>query len=227
MKSCVHIIPLRIQFNYEETINFPHFNKEDSILLNSTLNINHKEILSNRENYFNVKYFFDNKDKDFLPDEFSGESDIFFVNTYDKNTMIKTVAEKYFADCKNNIIIFSNSIGYTSDNIIRIINLLSVEDNAVIIGKSAGEKAAFFGINYPDLIEDFDFSENSYNSFLKNACKYDNFIYSINNFLTIDNVDDFKILYNELSKKESLDYCSQKRHENFTNLFIEYKDLLK
>ena len=40
-------------------------------------------------------------------------------------------------------------------------------------------------------------------------------------------IQDFKTLYKELSKKESLIYCSQNMHEKFTHLFIEYKELLK
>ncbi len=65
-----------------------------------------------------------------------------------------------------------------------------------------------------------------YDTFLLEAGKSDLFLNTLNGFQLIENFSDFKNLYIELSKKESLSYCSQQMHERFTNLFIEYKDLL-
>jgi hypothetical protein len=59
------------------------------------------------------------------------------------------------------------------------------------------------------------------------AGKEENFVHTLNNFMLIETKDDFIKLYNELSKKESMQYCSQNIHEKFTHLFIEYKELLK
>jgi len=65
-----------------------------------------------------------------------------------------------------------------------------------------------------------------YDKFLLEAGKSDLFLNTLNGFQLIENFSEFKYLYIELSKKESLSYCSQQMHERFTNLFIEYKDLL-
>ena len=54
----------------------------------------------------------------------------------------------------------------------------------------------------------------------------DIFIHTLDNFLSINDFEDIKKLYIELSKKESLSYCSQNMHESFNDLFIEYKELL-
>jgi hypothetical protein len=58
------------------------------------------------------------------------------------------------------------------------------------------------------------------------VCRFDYFVNVLNGSLFIEDINDFKILYRELSKKESLNYCSQNIHEKFTHLFIEYKELL-
>jgi len=49
----------------------------------------------------------------------------------------------------------------------------------------------------------------------------------LNNFLKIESLKDFKELYSVLSDKKSENFCTGGIHESFTNLFIEYKDLLQ
>ncbi len=38
--------------------------------------------------------------------------------------------------------------------------------------------------------------------------------------------NDFKLLFKELAKKESSNYCGEVMHERFTDLFVAYKELL-
>jgi hypothetical protein len=107
--------------------------------------------------------------------------------------------------------------------------LLSIEDEAVVIGKTDSGAVAFIGFNTynGELFGEIDWDNFNYDSFLLYASKHEHFLHVINSFLVIKTMEDFKILYMELSKKESLAYCSQDMHEKFTHLFIEYKDLLK
>ena len=69
--------------------------------------------------------------------------------------------------------------------------------------------------------------EFDYEQFLLEAGKNELFINTLDGFQLIENFNDFNSLYLELSGKESASYCSQESHERFTNLFIEYRDLLK
>ncbi len=86
-----------------------------------------------------------------------------------------------------------------------------------------------FGFNSysDDLIKYFSDSDFYMDKFLSynKSCEY--FVNTVNEVLAINNIEDFKILYTELSFKSSWDYCSQQMHERFTHLFVEYKDLLK
>jgi hypothetical protein len=65
-----------------------------------------------------------------------------------------------------------------------------------------------------------------YISVLNQLTTRDILIHTLDGYLSIDDFEDIKKLYIELSKKESLSYCSPTLHEKFNDLFIEYKDLL-
>jgi hypothetical protein len=69
------------------------------------------------------------------------------------------------------------------------------------------------------------FNQN-YISVLNHLTNRDILIHTLDGYLSIDDFEDIKKLYIELSKKESLSYCSPTLHERFNDLFIEYKDLL-
>jgi hypothetical protein len=78
-----------------------------------------------------------------------------------------------------------------------------------------------------EMVDNLDLSNLDYDSFLNKIVKFEHFIHVLKDFMLIKNLEDFKTLYDNLSKKESFSYCGQNIHERFTNLFIEYKDLLK
>ena len=99
----------------------------------------------------------------------------------------------------------------------------------MIIGKSINGGVSFIGFNYlnQDLISAIHWDGLEFENLLHKVNKFDNFVYVWDNSLVVNSGKDFKLLYSELSKKESLEYCSQQMHEKFTHIFIEYKDFLK
>ena len=76
------------------------------------------------------------------------------------------------------------------------------------------------------MVDHIFLAERKFGKFLSSISSKDIFIHSLDNILSINDFEDIKKLYIELSKKESLSYCSQKMHESFNDLFIEYKELL-
>lgn len=226
--SAIYIIALTPHFNKEAVIQFNKFDKEYSSYLHSSLMLNHNELLKNFKSILPVVYFIDEKDKDFLPVEFH-DSKIIFRESGNPNLITNILREKYFSATNKNLIILSNSIGFTSAIIKKIFDLLLVEDNVVVIGKAYNNKVSFIGFNSNQLeiFQGINWCKPDFDSLLAKACKGENYIYVLENFMIMNDAEDFKLLYNELSKKESLSYCSHSMHERFTNLFIEYKDLLK
>jgi len=230
LNSSIYLFPMHPIFNPELIPHFETFDAGHSGLLYSALTENHKEIFETFEGKINSVFVFDEKDKDFLPDEFIQEGlNLFFGDTCNKSLILKNLSDKYFNNYSNNLLIFSNSICMAANDIQQALNLLSINDEAVVIGKTASGGVTFLGFNTfnPELFGEIDWDNFNYDNFLLYTSKHEHFLHVINNFLVIRNIEDFKNLYKELSKKESLAYCSQNMHEKFTQLFIEYKDLLK
>jgi glycosyltransferase A (GT-A) superfamily protein (DUF2064 family) len=230
LNSSIYLFPLHAIFNPEHIPPFETFDTEHSALLYSALTENYKEIFEAFEGKINSVLVFDEKDRDFLAAPFNQEGlNLFFGDTGNKALMLKNLSDKYFNNYTNNLLVFSNSICLTANDIQQALNLLSINDEAVVIGKTASGGITFLGFNTFnfELFDEIDWDNLNYDNFLLYTSKHEHFLHVIDNFLVIRNIEDFKNLYKELSKKESLSYCSQNMHEKFTRLFIEYKDLLK
>ncbi len=229
--ACIYLTALFPIFNKDETPLFESFNAENSSSLYVSLLLNNAENLNKINSISKIVYCFDEKDKESLPDIFKDENKIIFIiNASDINNYFQKLSEKHFKECGSNLIIFSRSMGITKELIGKALDQLAIEDEAVVIGKTPENYISFIGFNNynAELFNDIDWETLDYDSFLAKACKHENFIHVLNgSFLLIKTIQDFKSLYSELSKKESLNYCSPQMHEHFTNLFIEYKDLLK
>jgi glycosyltransferase A (GT-A) superfamily protein (DUF2064 family) len=230
LNSSIYLFPLHPEFNPGYIPPFENFDPEHSTLLYSAMTENYKEIFEAFTGKVNSVFVFDGKDRDFLPGLFNREGiNLFFGDTGNKSQMLKNLADKYFTHYTNNLLIFSNSICLTANDIQQAFNLLSINDEAVVIGKTSAGGIAFLGFNTynHELFDEINWNNLNYNDLLLYTSKHEHFLHVIDNFLVIRNIEDFKNLYKELSKKESLNYCSQNMHEKFTQLFIEYKDLLK
>ena len=126
------------------------------------------------------------------------------------------------------MILFYNSIGMTRSDIFRAFDLIQSDEPSIVIGKSNQDRIVFTctpGVD-KDLLDHIFLTKRKYSKYLTSISRNDLFIHTLDNFLSIDDFEDIKKLYIELSKKESLSYCSKKMHESFNDLFIEYKDLL-
>lgn len=228
--SSVYLFSNSPKFNKEFIPGFESFSKDDSELLYSTLVLNYTEIFERLPQNVNIISCLDNSDKEFLPEELNNNRfQTIFGDTSDKKSILKTMSDKYFSKNDNNIIIFSDSIGITHEDILKAINLLQIEDEVIVLGKTNNGKVAFIGFNSfnKELFLDISWDNLTYDYLLAKVNKHENLIHVLGNYMMIKSIEDFKNLYVELSGKESLAYCSQNMHERFTNLFIEYKELLK
>lgn len=228
--SCIYLVSTFPMLNEESVTPLGKIDRKHTSQLYANLILNHKENLNPIINNTSVIYCFDRNDREHLPAEIS--------NTWQKNISpdsenpyqhIKNIADKHFSSFNNNLIIFSNSIGFSPSDLKKTLDLLTIESEAVIIGKSSNGGVSFIGFNYLnlELIRDIHWNGMEYENLLHKVNKYDNFVYVRENSLVVQSEKDFKSLYAELSKKESLNYCSQQMHEKFTHIFIEYKELLK
>ncbi len=228
-KNCIYVLSLHPVFNGKAAPKFENLSLQDSTILYSHLLANFIEIFASTDLSFELVFCLNEKDENYIPRNFFPDDSIIFFNTSENIiSNIERLEEKYFSIFENNILIRANVIGLSEKTIQKIFNLLAIEDDVLVIGKSINKKVTLLGFNKLEinLLDEMFSTVLDYDKFLLEAGKSDLFLNTLNGFQLIENFSDFKNLYIELSKKESLSYCSQQMHERFTNLFIEYKDLL-
>lgn len=228
-KNCIYVLCLHPIFNGAATTRFENLSIRDSNLLYSHLIANFIEVFADTDLEFELVFCLNEKDEHCIPSIFFPDESKIFINTSENdNENLERLAKSYFSRFENNILIRADVIGISEKTIQKIFNLLAIEDDVLVIGKSINKKVALLGFNNLEmnLLDEMFSTTLEYDNFLIVAGKSDLFLNTLNGFQLIENFSDFKNLYIELSKKESLAYCSQQMHERFTNLFIEYKDLL-
>lgn len=228
--SSIYLLPLHPVYNPEKTPSFESFDRENSILFYSSLYENFREVFEPFANKINIVYVFDESDKDFLPGYYKKEEIEIFTGDIDKkSSMFRSLSEKYFNKFSNNLVLFSDAIGICPADIEKMLNILSLEDEVFVVEKTAKEEITLLGFNSFNrlMFEEINWYDFNYNSLLRLTASHDHFLHVLTDHLVIKTLDDFKTLYKELSKKDSLAYCSHNMHDKFTHLFVEYKELLK
>jgi hypothetical protein len=228
-RNCIYVLSPHPIFNGEAAPKFENLSLRDSILLYSHLLANFIGIFADIDLNYELVFCLNQKDENYIPKNFFlDDSKIFFNTSENINSNLEQLEQNYFSIFENNILIRTDVIGVSEKTIQKLFNLLAIEDNVLVIGKSINEKVALLGFNNPEvnLLNEMFSATLDYDKFLLETGKSDLFLNTLDGFQLIENFSDFKNLYIELSKKESLSYCSQQMHERFTNLFIEYKDLL-
>jgi len=212
-----------------EIIVYQNLSANYSVFLNTLLFSNWVEILSEIQNDFEIITFLDYRDKEFLPKYFLPfDTKTIFYNPPQLSDLTENVIKNISTGSLKNMVLFYNSIGIKRNDILRAFNLIQSDEPSMIIGKSSQDKIVFTCTSGVDenLINPIFKVDRIYSKYLNSISSKDLFIHTLDNFLSINNFEDIKKLYIELSKKESLSYCSPKMHESFNDLFIEYKELL-
>lgn len=228
MKSCtIYIFPLSPIYNIEKVPVFSNFTREHSASLYQTLLQNSLEILTPVNSDTQIIVCFDVEDKDFIPEGLDKNFTLEFVRSREPGISFEMLNRKYFGSSSCNIVIFSNIIGFSKSDLLSYQERLNGDEHVFVIGKSENNKVALLSFNtMPGVLTGMDDFSIRFDDFLKLGCKSDSHLHVLDAPPVISNLDDFRKLYKNLSKKESLNYCSHQIHEQFTNLFIEYKDLL-
>ena len=209
---------------------FGKLNINDSIFFYSQLFTNNLRNLSGLQNQTNIICCLDRMDQDFIPKSFIPEEvSLYFINTKNISEQFDNLNTKFFQHHLNNVLIHLNTFGVSLNKFTKMFDLLSIEDESIVIGKTKEEKVGFIGSNKlnEEIYKEFFLSKLNYEKYLADVSNKDNFVNVLSGFLALNDMEDFKSLYGEQSKKESLEYCSEEMHERFTHLFIEYRELLK
>jgi hypothetical protein len=228
--NAVYILPYYFSHAEELSSNLAGFSRDDISFLFETLYLNVLENLNSKQDKIDIFCIWDKNRKDSLPDVLkSNNYNIVFSDTSKKKDVFERISAKEFLSYKNNLIIFSDAIDIKPSDYEQYLNLLNIEDESLVIAKNKENIIAVFGFNNysEEIIKNLLLSNFSYNDFLGRVKSCEHFMHIVNDVLLVRGINDFKQLYQELSHKKSIEYCSQEMHERFTHLFVEYKDLLK
>lgn len=228
-KNSVIIVADTSIMNPSEIIPYHNLSIKYSVFLNTLLFLNWIEILSEDKEHFSMIALLNEKDKEYLPKYFLPQDAATIFYTESHLSEISDHLLKQTSDINSKVIIlFYNSIGFKLNEISRALNLIQTDEPSLVIGKSSRDRIVFtctLGVNKEFVDPLFD-TKRINAEYLNAISSKDIFIHTLDGFLSINDFEDIKKLYIELSKKESLLYCSQKMHESFNDLFIEYKELL-
>lgn len=232
MSSKLHIVvvPSSPLFCLEDVPQFENFSKEDSSLLFSTLYMNHIDNLNRFKSEIDKTYLFDIRDESFIPTSMVESNLCRYYRAGEKWKLIESVVNKHLGiDSTSILILFSQSIGIGPSGFQTICNLLNNDDNNFITGVTHSNKIAFFAFNYldPKMFAGMSSTSIEMDEMYRTVNKLDNYLFELKGFYSVEKIEDFQKLYRVLSTKDSIEFCSQEIHEQFTNLFIEYKELLK
>ena len=218
-------------FNQNECRIYPHFTKTDSSFLYVTLMNNLYEIFSSVFVEEDLFLCLNTHDKEVVTDESLSpflSSNTFYFEDKTFTNDFTSLFEKRKLDAKNFIFIRPDFVGLTKSDISQIMDILLLDDDVLILKKSLHKKIVLFATNkfvdeIPKLIHKKNFVCDSA---LKKICTLDYQLYKLKDVFSLEQANDFKELYQMLSRKENYACCSKKMHDRFTHLFIEYKELL-
>lgn len=228
--TAAYILPVSSFAEQTENELLNRFSDQDLEYFRITICLNVLENLLLRNDKIDVFLILDDTDKEKIILELNDDQiNVLNLNSYNLKFLLNSLSTNNFSSYKNNIIIFSDVIDFRPTDLDKHLSLLSIDDNSISISKSQNGKIKVFGFNnYTEeltkyLIES-DFVLDNFLGYNKSTAYFVNIL---NDIMEISNQEDFKKLYSELSVKSSYEYCSEKMHERFTHIFIEYKDLLK
>ena len=215
--------------NPKEISPYPNLSTNYSVYLNTLLFSNWMEIFSEINNLADISTLLSGADTEYIPKYFlPDESHTIYYDNRQLKTLYEHFIQKPLLSNSKYLVLFYNSIGIRPGDFQRLFDLIQTDEPYILIGKSVRNKIVFIctSENDKNLLDSLITSGRQYDEYLNLISSKDIFIYTLDNFLSIDDFEDIKKLYIELSKKESLSYCSKKMHEGFNDLFIEYKELL-
>lgn len=220
------ILSDRVIFNENKLEVFENFSVDDTKLLFGTLFLNLLENFNTTDSSYEMLVYLDEEDKDYLLTEAEKfNNKIYF---YQNNPNASFLFDK-IKDHKHTIILFADIMGISNSLIKEVLSLLNSDESIIVIGISQESSLCLIGFNHQteNLQNAIQNSGRDYSKFLSLLKTEEHFIHTLNGYIRVNSKSSFRELYNDLSQKKSIEYCSQEMHEKFTHLFVEYKDLLQ
>jgi len=203
--SVISLVASRPILNTESTMVFEKMNPGFSVYLNSLLFSNWIEILNPLHESHDILFCLDEQDKESIPRNFIPErGKLIFIDSSSEQNLQGYYNNLRLSEYSKSILINFNSIGITPQDLQRVSDLLTMPDKTFVVGKATNDQVAFFASNFQpgSILKEIIFHQLNYHDFLNNISPADIYLHTLGNFLAINNFEDFKKLYIELSKRK-------------------------
>ena len=125
------------------------------------------------------------------------------------------------------LIINANTVGLTAQKIDHMLNMLDMEDEVTLLGIDYSDKLGFTAsCSYSEEILSCQLDNCNFHNLFQKAPHLEHYFILMTGIYSVTNLTDFKNLYNILSQRENFNLCSKDIYDRFTELFIEYKELI-
>ncbi len=196
--------------------------KFDRILMNNTI-----ELLL-EANAEHICLFVDEM---MLDEMFHAETykDIFtFLHSPETPDGLPRLIEKQLKTEEKFFITKSNSFGFFPALFAGLKNYLEIEEDVCVLYASKSERLCALGATrFEDSLLQFLDDRHTKQDFVYSMDSPDRYYIFQNNLFVVDTVADFRELYRRLSHRENIHLCSKYFYDQFTEIFIEFKELLK
>ncbi len=219
-------------FSITEEIAFPSMNTDFSSILYQAMYLNHLEFF--KENNVAGRFYFllyesdRNNITETFKEFFGTVLPVFLHNPGDSaelHNYIAKIGEKF-----SSMLIFrSNSLGLSRSLLDSYINMLEMDNNVLLLSHSSSEHVVAYGLNHFDseLKLEFGTKQVLFTECLKKVSVLDRFLFVSKELHSLNTLEDFRTLYSLLSQKENYNLCSLRVHDMLTDVFIEYREILK
>lgn len=219
-------------FNLFEVEEFPHFDKSNSSFLRRNLLINQFEVVSALDFPVRITALFHQFD---ISAEGLDELQRFEhleIVFYEEGNQVQIIREilEDSAEAQDLIVAVNPLVmGLKPQDYVEMVKQVELEDETTFLIRSQNGYLSAVAFNYMELKQSDLLLNilNPYDKLLQHILMLNSRpITGGISGTVVKSTKDFKLLYEYLSAKESIPACSFLMHDRFTELFVEYKELL-
>ncbi len=228
--SILFFVPYPV-FNQFEVEEFAGFDKPRTSFLYRNLLLNQLEVVHHLEGEKKIKVIlhqFDIGAEGLEELQRFEDAEVIFYEAGNEAQILEELGEESLQNQDLLLVVNPAVMGLTKDDYLDIVNFSDQEDEIVFITRSSNGWVSSVSFNYHEAAQKTVISGigDYWVKVLRSITQLEARPLLTTSGLVIKNRKDFRSLYDFLSSKESIPACSFEMHDRFTELFVEYKELL-
>jgi len=156
------------------------------------------------------------------------DAEVIFYEAGNEGPILDELGEESLQNQELVVVVNPAVMGLTKADYLDLVNFADQEDEIVFVTRSSNGWVSSVSFNYHEAGQQSVISSigDSWNKVLRDVAQLEARPLITTSGLVVKSRKDFRSLYDFLSSKESIPACSFEMHDRFTELFVEYKELL-